>query len=88
MFSFVIAVILVNSCLVFVCFNDRSENIVQYCELLVHEMCFNTLDAAKGTDNIASRLFNRRRIEQCSLVKVPKFCKFVNGEWIRAHEVP
>ena len=87
-FSFVIAVILVNSYLVFVYFNNRSENIVQYYKLLMYEICFNTLDAAEGTDSVASPLASTRRIVQYSLVKVPKFGKFVNSKCIRAYKVP
>ena len=58
-FSVMIAIILVNSYLVFIYFNNRSKNIAQYCKLLAHEICFSNLDVSEGMESVASRLVRR-----------------------------
>ena len=63
MFSFVIAIILINLYLVFIYFNNRSKNGTQYYKLLAHEIYFNNLDAAEEIDSVASQLASRRRNE-------------------------
>ena len=68
---------LVNSYLMFICFNDRNENVVQCYKLLSREMCFNKLNSGEENQSVATRFISRD--PKCSSVKVPKFIKFVNG---------